>query len=215
MHDEIDRSRKLTVPNLETPYFIEYLVDEDESFTVSATLGGLTSRRRDKFRNPDVNVRVGDYKFDNTNYRGGDFGFGSRYDLERFPLENSYPVLRRYLWLATDSAYKSAVEAISRKRAALAQPDGQRATQRFCARRAGAHRAQLSTASLDEDAWADRVRTLSAIFDQYPDVKASGMEFGRRRRRLLPGEFRRHGSARARKRGRICERAPWRRRPTA
>ena len=27
--------------------------------------------------------------------------------------------MRRYLWLATDSAYKSAVEAISRKRAAL------------------------------------------------------------------------------------------------
>ena len=30
-----------------------------------------------------------------------------------------YPVLRRYFWLETDSAYKSAVEAISRKRAAL------------------------------------------------------------------------------------------------
>jgi len=28
-------------------------------------------------------------------------------------------VMRRFLWLATDTAYKSAVEAISRKRAAL------------------------------------------------------------------------------------------------
>src|SRR5205814_4216925 len=75
--------------------------------------------RHDRFRAPEVHVRVGDYKFDNTNYVGSGFGFGSRYDLERFPLENAYPVLRRYLWLETDSAYKSAVEAISRKRAAL------------------------------------------------------------------------------------------------
>ena len=51
------------------------------------------------FRAPDVHVRVGDYKFDNTQLRGGGFGGGSRYDLERFPLENSYPLLRRYFWL--------------------------------------------------------------------------------------------------------------------
>ena len=62
---------------------------------------------------------MGDYKFDNTNFAGSGFDFGARYDLERFPLDNSYPVLRRYLWLETDSAYKSAVEAISRKRAAI------------------------------------------------------------------------------------------------
>jgi hypothetical protein len=177
MHDEIDRSRKLTVPNLETPYFIEYLVDENESFTVSATLGGLTSRRRDKFRNLDVNVRVGDYKFDNTNYIGSDFVFGSRYDLERFPLENSNPVLRRYLWLATDTAYKSAIEAISRKRAALRNLTVSEQLNDF-AHAEPVHIIQnFQKLTLDEDAWANRVRTLSAIFDRYPDVEASGIEF--------------------------------------
>jgi len=177
MHDEIDRSRKLTVPNLETPYFIEYLVDENESFTVSATLGGLTSRRRDKFRNLDVNVRVGDYKFDNTNYIGSDFVFGSRYDLERFPLENSNPVLRRYLWLATDTAYKSAIEAISRKRAALRNLTVSDQLNDF-AHAEPVHIIQnFQKLTLDEDAWSNRVRTLSAIFDRYPDVEASGIEF--------------------------------------
>ena len=100
-------------------YFIEYLIDEADIFAVAADLGGLLSRRHDRFRAPEVHVRVGDYKFDNTNYVGSGVRSGSRYDLERFPLENAYPVLRRYLWLETDSAYKSAVEAISRKRAAL------------------------------------------------------------------------------------------------
>ena len=45
--------------------------------------------------------------------------YGSNYDVERFPLEDYLLLLRRYLWLAIDRAYKSAVEAISRKRAAL------------------------------------------------------------------------------------------------
>jgi hypothetical protein len=118
MKDEIERARKLTITSLETPYFIHFGLDESETFEVSATLGGVLSRRHDRFRSPEVQVRVGDYAFDNTNYTGGGSA-GSRYDLGRFPLENSYPVLRRYFWLEADSAYKGAVEAVSRKRAAL------------------------------------------------------------------------------------------------
>ena len=119
MHDELERSKKLTLNNLEPPYFVQYLIDEAENFSVSASLGGLLSRRHERYREPETRVRVGDYKFDNSNYAGSGFNFGSRYDLARFPLEDSYAVLRRYLWLETDSAYKSAVEAISRKRAVL------------------------------------------------------------------------------------------------
>ena len=59
------------------------------------------------------------YKFDNTNYVGSGYSYGSNYDVDRLPLEDNYELLRRYLWLAIDRAYKSAVEAISRKRAAL------------------------------------------------------------------------------------------------
>ena len=177
MHEEIDRSLKLNVPNLETPYFIEYLMDESESFTVSATLGGLTSRRRDKFRNLDVNVRVGDYKFDNTNYVGSDFTFGSRYDLERFPLDNAYPVLRRYLWLATDTAYKSAIEAIARKRAALRNLTVNEQLNDFAHAEPVHVIRDFPKLVLDETAWANRVRTLSAIFDRYPEVEASAVEF--------------------------------------
>ena len=118
MRDEVDRSVKLNLPNLEEPYFVQYLLDQSDSFTVSASLGALLARSRDHFRVPEVEVRVGDYKFDNTNFAGGGGG-GSRYDLGNFPLDDDYAVLRRYLWLGTDSVYKGAVEAISRKRAAM------------------------------------------------------------------------------------------------
>jgi predicted Zn-dependent protease len=175
MRDEIDRARKLSLANLEAPYFVEYVIDEQETFTVTATLGGLLSRRRDRFRSPDVHVRVGDYKFDNGNFSGG-FGGGSRYDLERFPLEDSYPLLRRYFWLMADSAYKSSVEAISRKRAAMRNMQQNEQLNDFAHAEPVKSVQPIKHLVVDEEQWAGRVRTLSAIFAQYPEIKNSGVE---------------------------------------
>ena len=176
MRDEMDRSRKLIVSNLESPYFVEYLLDDSDNFNASASLGGLITRRRDHFRSLDVHVRVGDYKFDNSNYIGSGFAFGSRYDLQRFPLDNSYLVLRRYLWLATDSAYKNAVEAVSRKRAALRNLSVNDQLNDFAHAGAVQIVRPLPKQTINEQAWTDRVRALSAIFTQYPEVRASSVD---------------------------------------
>jgi len=174
MRDEIERSRQLSLPNLEPPYFIQYGVDEQETFTVSASLGGLLSRRRERFRSPEVQVRVGSYKFDNSNFGGG--GGGSRYDLERFPVENSYPVLRRYLWLETDSAYKGAVETLSRKRAALRNITQNEPLDDFAHAEPVHFIRDFQPLVLDAGAWANRVRALSAVFAQFPEVKFSTVD---------------------------------------
>ena len=176
MHDEMERARKLALNNLEAPYFVQYLVDESENFSVSASLGGLIERRHDRFREPEIKVRVGDYKFDNSNFVGGGFNFGSRYDLGRFPLENSYPLLRRFLWLETDSAYKAAVEAISRKRAALRNISQSGDLNDFAHAEPVHQIRQYHPLAIDEEAWASRVRRLSALFARYPGVKNSSIE---------------------------------------
>ena len=175
MQDELERSKKMTLGGLEAPYFVEYAIDESENLAISASLGGLVSRRHDRFREPDVNVRVGDYSFDNTNYTGSGFNLGSRYDLGRFPLEDSVPVLRRHLWLLTDSAYKSAVEALSRKRAALRNIQGDQLHD-FAHAEPVRHVREFQRLAIDEDAWTSKVRSLSALFAQYPDVKNSSVE---------------------------------------
>jgi TldD protein len=175
MHDEIDRARKLALPNLEAPYFIQFALDESEAFSVSATLGGILSKRHEHFRSPEVHVRVGDYAFDNTNYVGGGFG-GSRYDLGRFPLENSYPVLRRYFWLEADSAYKAAVEAISRKRAALRNMTQSEKLNDFAHAEPVHFMRPFPRLNIDEEAWTNRVRALSAVFAQYPEIRNSSVE---------------------------------------
>ena len=176
MRDEIERSRKMSVSNLEKPYFIQYLVDEAENFSVSASLGGLMTRRHQKYREPEVRIRVGDYAFDNSNYTGSSFNFGTRYDLGRFPLEDSYSVLRRFLWLETDSSYKSAVEALSRKRAALRNLNQSDQLADFARAQPVERITPFRKLTIDEEAWTRRVRDLSALFAAYPEVKNSSIE---------------------------------------
>ena len=172
MRDEIQRSRTLTIPNLESPYYVEYEIDEQETFSVSASLGGLLSRRRERVRLPSVYVRVGDYKFDNSNFFGGGGG-GSHYDLGAFPVEDSYPVFRRYFWLETDSIYKNAVEALSRKRAAFRNINESDKIDDFAHAEPLHFIRDIKPLAVDENAWANRVRSLSAIFEKFPEVQAS------------------------------------------
>jgi predicted Zn-dependent protease len=174
MRDEVNRSVKLNLPNLEAPYFVQYLLDQSDSFTVSASLGALLARSRDHFRVPEVEVRVGDYKFDNTNFAGG--GGGSRYDLGNFPLDDDYAVLRRYLWLGTDSVYKGAVEAISRKRAAMRNINQNDQLDDFARAEPVELIEPFRKLSLDEKTWANNTRALSAVFARYPEVKTSQVE---------------------------------------
>jgi hypothetical protein len=176
MRDELNRSRGLKMLTLEAPYFIEYSIEDGDSFEVSASLGGLVSVRHDRFRLPEIRVRVGDYKFDNTGYVGSGFHFGTHYDIERFPLEDSYEVMRRFLWLSTDSAYKSAVEAISRKRAALKNVAVDQPLDDFTKAEPLKKLMEIRRTPLDEGDWSGRVRELSAIFDAYPTLRTSGVE---------------------------------------
>jgi predicted Zn-dependent protease len=176
MRDEIQRARTLSIPNLnEPPYFIQYVMDQEEQFNVSATLGGLVTRSRTAFREPDVRVRVGSYKFDNTNFAGGGFG-GSRYDIERYPTEDNYALLRRYLWLETDSAYKGAVEQLSRKRAALRNITQTEQLDDFDAAQPVHFLKPIPKLQVNEDEWANRVRELSKIFGNYPELRTSGVD---------------------------------------
>ena len=75
MKDELKRSMSLKLQNLESPYYIEYQLDDAMQFSTVATLGGLISVNDSHFRAPRVRVRVGNYDFDNTDYVGSNYQF--------------------------------------------------------------------------------------------------------------------------------------------
>lgn len=121
MLDEMARAKTLHLNNLDTPYFVEYDSGDTEESLISANLGGLLVSNRSHFRVPRLQVRVGDYKFDNSNSIFSGF---PRMGL--LPIDDDYTVFRTSFWLATDNMYKAAADQMTRKRNALreiADPD--------------------------------------------------------------------------------------------
>jgi TldD protein len=177
IEDEMARSGALGTVAPAQPYFFEYAIHDGALVSISSTLGAVVTSRSVRFRFPQVGIRVGDYQFDDTNYAGGDYHAGASYDVFDLPLEDSYAVLRHHLWLATDMAYKQALELLSLKRAALRDvtptedlPDFSRAA-RF--ERIAAGRIQ----AFDAAAWEARLRRLSALFASYPALRQTGVSF--------------------------------------
>src|SRR5580698_3579332 len=103
MQAEMKRSMTLSLQKLEKPYFVSYTIDTGHEWSATAVMGGLLGSSSEPFRYPALQLRVGDYKFDQTNYAGGG-GRGASYSLSGFPLDDDPGVIRQYLWLETDAA---------------------------------------------------------------------------------------------------------------
>ncbi len=176
MQDELQRSLRLRIISLDLPYFIEYRVAEESNYSVSATMGALVAAGQNTLRIPMVRVRVGDYNFDNTNHMFSDAYSGSRYDPDQLPLDDDYMAFRHVLWLATDRAYKTAEDAIARKRSSLKNMNLPDRLPDFSKQSPVRWVLPVHIEAVNDSLWKDRVVKLSAIFDGYPHVLSSGVE---------------------------------------
>lgn len=176
MEDELARSRTLRTMGLDQPYYFEYAIHDGYRLDISAILGGLVLDRPARYRFPEVEVRAGDYQFDDSNYGGSDARGGVRYDIAG-PLDDSYSVLRRDLWLATDAGYKEALEVLALKKAALRDVTRTDDLPDFDAAKPLERLTAVPVRPFDEAAWKARVCRLSALFAKYPDLRLTGVSF--------------------------------------
>lgn len=176
LKDELERSRQLRIVSLDLPYFIEYRVEDSTEFSVAATLGALVASNHGVTRIPTVRVRVGDYGFDDTNHIFSEAYSGSRYDPQELPLGPDYLGFRQVLWLATDRAYKTAEDAIARKRASLKNVILPEQLPDFSKAPPAVDLLPTAKTPVNEPLWKDRVVKLSAVFSGYPQILLSGVE---------------------------------------
>jgi len=120
MRDEMARSRaRLVLPPQAPPYYLEYRLLDIEQKTVAASFGALLTSSTVRNRFMDVNARVGDYQLDSSNFIGGNEFQGFIGSTGGVGIDGDYNSLRQDLWLATDQAYKEALNQLSSKRAFL------------------------------------------------------------------------------------------------
>jgi hypothetical protein len=177
MQSELKRSMTLTLNQLDKPYYLSYTVDDEHTWSAGATLGALISSSSNDFRVPRLRIRVGDYKFDNSNWTGANAA-GPRYNLRNFPIEDENPlVLRQYLWLATDSAFKGSLQSIARKRAALRNVTVSEELPDFAPAPPFVAIHDYHPVKFDAGAWNDRTRRISGVFNDFPGLRNSTVEY--------------------------------------
>jgi hypothetical protein len=119
MRDELARSvGELELQGFGKPYLLAYELDDGHHATIEASFGALVASNVEPSRSVAIDLHVGDYALDNTNFASTDrFSGFDRDRVVMLPLDNEYDAIRRALWLATDRVYKRAVETLEHKRA--------------------------------------------------------------------------------------------------
>ncbi len=120
MHDEMQRSlSRLQIPGMDKPFFIQYRLLDLDIRTISASFGSLVASNTSRSRFMSVDVRVGNYHLDSSNFISEDGFQGFLGSTGQVGIDRDYHSLRQDLWLATDQAYKAAVTQMSLKQSFL------------------------------------------------------------------------------------------------
>jgi predicted Zn-dependent protease len=150
------------------PYFLSYSVSDAQEVSIRAQYGALVDSEGGHQRVVDVQVRIGDPKLDNTHgaHRSSAVNSAS------LPLTDDRPALARSLWVATNSGYGTALDNFLRvKTEAEVRAKEEDNSGDFSAEKPQVHVGTPAPAPVvDKAAWESRVRELSKIFREYPDV---------------------------------------------
>jgi TldD protein len=174
--DELNRSVvELRLNNLDKPYFIQYIVLDEDEFEARATFGALTQATPLRQRLIHTQVRVGSYDFDNSEFQAGQAAGGSGLSLG--PLDDDYDSLRHALWLGTDTAYKSAVEVIAQKRSAVQNRTQDDPVPDFSKEAPTVSMGQRRKLEFDRAKLEAQLRQWSQIFRDFPKIQSSSVSF--------------------------------------
>ena len=177
LKDEMKRSmEQLQLKDMEKPYYIEYAVEDAETFVVKAVFGAIVESDHDRSRLLRVDLRVGSYDLDNSEFAGGRSPYsmiGGRPTL--LVLEDDYVALRHDLWLATDGAYKQALEQLAAKRSFIKTKVQPEEIPDFSREEAIKTIAPKRLLTFDQKRWKEALRRLSAIFRDFPVIYDSSI----------------------------------------
>jgi TldD protein len=165
MQTELDREKALLLPGMQRPYFIEYRLDDLDSYEAVANYGALTREETSHQRVVRVTVRIGDYVSDSSSSKGDG-------TIELAPTDDNPEALRYALWVATDTAYKNALRAYSAKQAELKQFQSAQAQHDFAEAKPVVHIAPLVTLDLDRNEWKHRIVEASGLYATDPEVRS-------------------------------------------
>jgi hypothetical protein len=179
MKDEMARAKsrlELAIPPSNQPvrpYYVEYRLLDVDIREVVGEFGALLSTAHSRTRLMTVGARVGDYKLDSSNFIGDENFRGFIGPSGSVGIDRDYNSLRQDLWIATDQAFKEAVETYSRKQAYLSSLARPSDIDDFSRVQVVQHVDPLTTSDWSNRNWEQEVRDTSAALRAFPQIYES------------------------------------------
>jgi predicted Zn-dependent protease len=179
MKDEMARAKsrlELAIPPSNQPvrpYYVEYRLLDVDIREVVGEFGALLSTAHSRTRLMTVGARVGDYKLDSSNFIGDENFRGFIGPSGSVGIDRDYNSLRQDLWIATDQAFKEAVETYSRKQAYLSSLARPSDIDDFSRVQVLQHVDPLTTSDWSSRNWEQEVRYTSAALRAFPQIYES------------------------------------------
>jgi predicted Zn-dependent protease len=170
---EIDRDFAELKKQPTPPYYLSYEITDSNSAVVSSAFGALLHSSSNHSRVAHVEVRVGDYKLDNTHQvrgaRGlGAIGSGSRVTI---PVEDDPLPIRAALWLETDKRYKAAttqLAAVTTNNEVTVEQEDK--SDDFSREKPEQAIEPILAMQVDRKLWEEKTRKYTAPFHRYGDL---------------------------------------------
>ncbi len=170
MEKELKRSQeKLKLEGYETPYFISYQIKDNEYYSIKGKYGAIASSDHDRIRRLFVDVRVGNYDFDNS-IKGRSGGSVPFHDALDVPVDNDPDAIRAALWQVTDLAYKDALTQYFNKKANNVQKIKDKNTKSFTREKSHDYYGPELGLTFNPSKWEDSIRDISSVYKNYREL---------------------------------------------
>jgi len=179
MFDELNRSiTSLQIEEQEKLYYISYRATDAEIAEIKSEFGGLIYSNQYKARDIYIDLRVGDYQFDNSNFMA-DVSWSRiiEFDHTDLPLDDNYDAIRSAIWLVTDGTYKKALERFSKKKATIQNQQIKDIIPDFSKTPPCTEIEPVVQLNINRTAWERNIIEISKIFKKYPDIQKSLVTF--------------------------------------
>ncbi|MGB7436552.1 MAG: metallopeptidase TldD-related protein [Candidatus Acidiferrum sp.] len=183
MKDEMARAKarlELAIPPANQPvrpYYVEYRLLDVDIREIVGEFGALVSTGHSRTRFMNVGARVGNYKLDSSNFIGDENFRGFMGPSGDVGIDRDYDSLRQDLWIATDQAFKEAVETYSRKQAYLSSLARPSDIDDFSHVAAVQHVDPLPNVDWSNRNWEQEARDTSAALRVFPQIYESRVTY--------------------------------------
>jgi predicted Zn-dependent protease len=178
MHDEMERSRtRLQIEGVDKPYYVEYRLLDLDVKTITSSFGALIASNTNRNRFMSIDVRIGDYHLDSSNFITEDGFQGFLGTTGEVGIDRDYNSLRQDLWLSTDQAYKQAATQLSLKEAFLRSLTKPPEIDDFSETTPLVQIDPRPEVNWTTRKWEDEARAASAVLKNYPELNGARVNY--------------------------------------